>query len=241
MKCHNSALTMTDLETRLQSITQALQAAAHKHGRPMPLLLAVSKKHPADTIEALYKWGQRAFGESYLQEALQKQLALAHLAIEWHFIGPIQSNKTREIANHFSWVHSIDRLKIARRLNDQLMTDKAPLNVCIQVNIDNERSKAGVTPEEVIPLCKEIIAMPNLALRGLMCIPQKRTEPEHQRIAFAALGRLLSNLKTAFATSHPEQASQLDTLSMGMSNDYEAAIAEGSTIVRIGTALFGER
>ena len=232
---------MSDFENRLQMITRELQAAADHHQRPAPLLLAVSKKHSAAAIATLFKAGQHAFGESYVQEALHKQAELQHLAIDWHFIGPIQSNKTKEIANHFSWVHSVDRLKIAKRLNDQRDTQRGPLNICVQVNIDNEASKAGVCSTDVSALCKAIVAMPNLALRGLMCIPQKREDPQEQRAAFAALARLLAGLKTELGADSPALVARLDTLSMGMSNDYEAAIAEGSTLVRIGTALFGGR
>ena len=235
---------MSDLEKRLATIRQQLKTTAADYQQPVPQLLAVSKKHPAADIDALYQAGQRAFGESYVQEATAKQASLAHLAIEWHFIGPIQANKTRDIANHFTWVHSVDRLKIARRLNDQRGGEAAangdsanrterPLNICVQVHIDNETNKAGVAPADTPALCEAIQAFPNLHLRGLMCIPRKQTEFTAQRQAFARLAGLFKDLNT--------RGFELDTLSMGMSNDFAAAIAEGTTLVRIGTALFGER
>lgn len=225
---------MTHLKDRFDTLRQNLANAAELYQQPAPLMLAVSKKHSAETIRAAFELGQQAFGESYAQEAIEKQQQLADLDIEWHFIGPIQSNKTKDIANHFAWVHSIDRPKIAQRLNDQRTTDVDPLNVCVQINIDDEPSKAGIAPNEASALCEAIDKMPQLRLRGLMCIPQKQTSLAAQRAAFAKLATLQNTLKDqGFAT--------LDTLSMGMSGDYEAAIAEGSTIVRIGTALFGER
>jgi pyridoxal phosphate enzyme (YggS family) len=225
---------MSDFEVRLETIRQQLDEAAAKYAKPPPALLAVSKKHPAEAIAELVSAGQTRFGESYLQEALEKQQQLAKLPIEWHFIGPVQSNKTRDIANHFTWVHSVDRLKIARRLNDQLEPGRPPLNICVQVNIDDEPSKAGASPQDVPELCDAIRALPNLTLRGLMCLPRKRDSLAEQRQPFARLGQLQQTLQEkGFDT--------LDTLSMGNSGDFEAAIAEGSTIVRIGTALFGPR
>ena len=225
---------MNDLKQRFDNITQQIQDAAQQFQRPAPLLLAVSKKHSADAIRALCELGQEAFGESYAQEAIEKQQSLKDLAIEWHFIGPIQSNKTKDIANHFAWVHSIDRLKIAKRLNDQRDKNLAPLDICIQVNIDEEDSKSGVFPNDLETLCNAIKDLPNLRIRGLMCLPKKQASADLQRAAFKRLANLQQHLKQ---NGFPD----LDTLSMGMSNDFEAAIAEGATIVRVGTALFGER
>lgn len=197
-------------------------------------LMAVSKKKPQELIEQVYASGQRIFGESYLQEAMQKIEALQYLEdIQWHFIGPIQSNKTRDIANHFNWVHSVDRLKIMKRLNDQRDNSKEPLNVCLQVNIDNEASKSGFTVEEIDDAARQVLDMPNLKLRGLMAIPKPRKELIEQRRAFKKVQQLFTQLKML--------SGDIDTLSMGMSGDIEAAIAEGSTMVRVGTAIFGSR
>lgn len=225
---------MSDYADRLRTVRQGLSQVADQTHKPTPQLLAVSKKHPATAIAKLYHAGQRAFGESYVQEALAKQQQLADLALEWHFIGPVQSNKARDIANHFAWVHSVDRLKIAQRLNDQRDPALGPLNICVQVNLDDEDSKSGVSPAELLPLCQHIAAMPNLRLRGLMCIPQWQEDFSAQRASFARLRQLQEQLISA-------GMGPLDTLSMGMSSDFAAAIAEGSTIVRIGTALFGPR
>ncbi len=193
-------------------------------------LLAVSKTQPAAAIREAFAAGLRDFGENYLQEALDKQVELDDLPLIWHFIGPIQSNKTKAIAEHFDWVHSVDRLKIAQRLSDQRPATLPPLNICLQVNVSGEASKSGCTPQELGPLAEAVAAMPQLRLRGLMCIPAPTEDPAEQRAAFARL-RLLRD----------ELALDLDTLSMGMSQDLEAAIAEGATWVRIGTALFGAR
>ncbi len=196
-------------------------------------LLAVSKRHSADEIRELVTLGQLKYGESYLQEALQKIKELADLPIEWHFIGPIQSNKTRSIAENFDWVHSIERLKIARRLNDQRPEGLAPLNICIQVNVSGEASKSGCTLSALDKLVADIALLPNIRLRGLMTIPQSVSSFEQQRIPFGQLRTALERLN--------REGHNLDTLSMGMSGDLDAAIAEGATIVRIGTALFGSR
>lgn len=200
-------------------------------------LLAVSKTRPVEDILAALQAQQRDFGENYLQDALEKMITIPKLVnnpnIKWHFIGPIQSNKTLAIAQHFDWIHSIDRLKIARRLSEQRATQQAPLNICIQVNTSGESSKSGVMAEEAIELAKEIARLPHLKLRGLMTIPANSNEMEQQRKPF----HLLRQLKDEIVS----QDIELDTLSMGMSNDMEAAIAEGSTMVRIGTALFGPR
>jgi len=218
----------------LSNVRQQITRAANACGRPEKdiQLLAVSKTQTADTIETAFHAGQIAFGENYLQEARAKQIALAHLPIEWHFIGPIQSNKTREIAEHFSWVHSVDRLKIATRLSQQRPSHLPPLNICLQVNIDHEDSKAGATLQALESLCKAIIQLPNLQLRGLMAIPKSTADTTQQHAAFATLAQARQRLLPI---------TSLDTLSMGMSNDMEAAITEGATIVRVGSAIFGPR
>ena len=193
-------------------------------------LLAVSKTKPAEAIREAHAAGLRDFGENYLQEALEKQTLLADLPLIWHFIGPIQSNKTRPIAEHFDWVHSVDRLKIAQRLSEQRPAHLPALNICLQVNVSGEQSKSGCSPEELTALARAVVALPNLRLRGLMAIPEPTDDVAAQHAAFARLRQLRDEL-----------ALNLDTLSMGMSHDLEAAIAEGATWVRIGTALFGAR
>ena len=197
------------------------------------ILLAVSKTRPADEIRSAYECGLRQFGESYLQEAVEKIAALSDLPLTWHFIGPIQSNKTRPIAEHFQWVHSIDRAKIARRLNDQRPVGAPPLQVCLQVNISGEQSKSGAEEQDLPALANLVEELPNLKLRGLMAIPEATNDEAKQRAAFANLRQIFEDLQQ----SHPG----LDTLSMGMSGDLEAAIAEGSTLIRVGTAIFGPR
>ncbi|MBB1486438.1 YggS family pyridoxal phosphate-dependent enzyme [Oceanospirillum sediminis] len=196
-------------------------------------LLAVSKTKPAEALKAAWQAGQRDFGENYLQESLEKQEILKDLDICWHFIGPIQSNKTRAIAESFQWVHSVDRLKVAQRLNDQRPEHLPPLNICLQINISEEATKSGITLTELPELAAQIAQMPNLTLRGLMAIPAPADTQQEQRKPFAALQAALFELKA----DHP----QMDTLSMGMTGDMDAAIAEGSTMVRIGTAIFGAR
>lgn len=221
---------------KLNSVQQQIDAAAAAAGRPASeiTLLAVSKTRPANELRDAYAAGQRHFGENYLQESLEKIEALSELNdITWHFIGPIQSNKTRPIAEHFHWVHSVDRIKIARRLSEQRPDNLAPLNICLQINIDGEESKAGCLPDDAQALADEIATLPNITLRGLMAIPQATSDPEQQANAFRRMQQLLTDLQP----SHPD----LDTLSMGMSGDMEAAIAQGATIVRIGTAIFGPR
>ena len=193
-------------------------------------LLAVSKTKPAAALREAYAAGIRDFGENYLQEARAKQVELADLPLCWHFIGPIQSNKTREIAEHFAWVHSVDRLKIAQRLSEQRPTELPPLNICIQVNVSGEASKSGCTPHDLPALAAAINALPRLKLRGLMAIPEPTEDRAAQDAAFAAVRQLQESLNMG-----------LDTLSMGMSHDLESAIAQGATWVRIGTALFGAR
>ena len=219
----------------LQAVTARIEAAARAAGRdPVAVrLVAVSKTFAPPALRAAWTAGQRAFGENYVQEALDKMRSLADLAIEWHFIGPIQSNKTRPIAEHFSWVHSVDRLKLARRLSDARPDTLPPLQVCLQVNIAEEDTKSGAPPEEVEALAREVAGLPRLALRGLMTIPRPTLDPRAQRAQFRALRELRDRLAGAGIA--------LDTLSMGMSEDLEAAIAEGATIVRVGRAIFGER
>ena len=196
-------------------------------------LLAVSKTFPIAAVDAVAGCGQRAFGENYAQEGVEK--ASARPDLEWHFIGPIQSNKTRGIAEHFSWVHSIERLKIAERLSAQRPAHLPPLQVCVQVNISNEATKSGCSPAETRALCQAVAALPRLKLRGLMAIPEATHDLATQRRHFAALRQLMADINAA------EPTLQLDTLSMGMSDDLEAAIAEGATMVRIGSAIFGQR
>ncbi|MGA4495825.1 YggS family pyridoxal phosphate-dependent enzyme [Vreelandella venusta] len=231
---------MTDiaLPESLAQASERLSNALKKAERPLDsaTLLAVSKTKPASMIRQAWQHGQREFGENYLQEALEKQVELADLdGIVWHFIGPLQSNKTRAVAESFAWVHSVDRLKIARRLSEQRPEHLPPLNICLQVNISHEASKSGVMPDEVMALAKEVAALPRLSLRGLMAIPAPASNLAEQRAPFAALLQLLEILQTALPDA------PLDTLSMGMSDDLEAAVLEGATLVRLGTAIFGAR
>ena len=212
-------------------IAQALAAAGRDAAAVR--LLAVSKTFDAAAVRELAACGQRAFGENYVQEALDKQQALRDLALEWHFIGPIQSNKTRPIAENFSWVHSLDRLKIAERLSAQRPADLPPLQVCIELNVSGEASKGGVSVAELPELAEAVAVLPGLHLRGLMAIPAPAADQAAQRAAFRQVRQAFDAL---VARGHA-----LDTLSMGMSADLEAAILEGATIVRVGTALFGER
>jgi pyridoxal phosphate enzyme (YggS family) len=220
----------------LAKVTARIQQAAEAAGRngETVRLIAVSKTQPAAAVAQAYACGQRDFGENYLQEALEKQAALTDLReIVWHFIGPIQSNKTRLIAENFAWTHSIDREKVAQRLNDQRPADLAPLQVCLQVNIDDETTKSGISLAELPALAKAVSLLPRLHLRGLMAIPAATNNPDQQRAAFAKLRKALQSLQA--------QGYALDTLSMGMSGDMEAAIAEGATMVRVGTDIFGMR
>ncbi|MGO2242929.1 MAG: YggS family pyridoxal phosphate-dependent enzyme [Halomonas sp.] len=221
-------------EQACERLRQALEDA--KRAPDAAALLAVSKTKPAAMIRQAWQLGQREFGENYLQEALEKQAELADLeGLVWHFIGPLQSNKTRAAAEHFDWVHSVDRLKIAQRLSEQRPAHLAPLNICLQVNISHEDSKAGVLPEELEALARDVATLPNLRLRGLMAIPAPAETLAAQRQPMAALREAL----TALQSQLPEAA--LDTLSMGMSDDLEAAVLEGATLVRLGTAIFGAR
>jgi pyridoxal phosphate enzyme (YggS family) len=223
------------IAANLKQVQKRISAAEQEFSREAGsvLLLAVSKTKPSEDLLAAYHAGQRAFGENYLQEAIDKMEQLADLDIEWHFIGPIQSNKTRPIAEHFDWVHSVDRHKIAQRLNDQRPEHLPPLNICIQVNTSGESSKSGCTPEEARALVEKISSLPRLRLRGFMTIPAAIEDPRQQRVPFHQLGQLRDQLN--------QSGFSLDTLSMGMSGDMEAAIAEGATIVRIGTDIFGAR
>jgi pyridoxal phosphate enzyme (YggS family) len=225
---------MNSISTRLEQVNQRINDAAKKSGRPSSgiMLLAVSKTRPAEDILEALACGHRHFGESYLQEALDKIGELRESGAVWHFIGRIQSNKTRPIAENFDWVHSIDKEKVARRLNDQRPDHLPPLNVCLQVMIDQEESKAGLTPQETRELVARFDEFPRLRLRGLMTIPAP-AESEAMRLPFQRLRELRDRMATA---DRP-----LETLSMGMSDDLEAAIMEGATIVRIGTAIFGPR
>jgi pyridoxal phosphate enzyme (YggS family) len=221
---------MRSIDDNLQAVRGRVAHAATAAGRdPLSVkLLAVSKTHPAALVKEALAAGQRAFGENYVQEAVEKMDALAGSPIEWHLIGPLQSNKTRIVAERFNWVHSVESGKIARRLSEQRPRDLPPLNVLIQVNVSGEASKSGVAPRDVAELARAISPLPNLKLRGLMAIP----EPGAARARFRDVKDLFEKLKTEF---------NLDTVSMGMSDDLDAAIAEGSTMVRIGTAIFGAR
>ncbi|WP_346838472.1 YggS family pyridoxal phosphate-dependent enzyme [Microbulbifer sp. SAOS-129_SWC] len=226
-----------DITENLNRVRERIVTACAESGRdPQSVtLLAVSKTRPAGDLRVACAAGQRDFGENYLQEALEKQAQLSDLPIVWHFIGPLQSNKTRAVAEHFDWMHSVDRLKIAQRLSAQRPAGLAPLNICLQVNIDAEQSKSGAPPAEVAALAQAVAALPNLRLRGLMAIPAPRPDPALQCQPFERMAALLQDLREQL----PEQP--LDTLSMGMSADMAAAIAGGATIVRIGTDIFGAR
>ena len=223
---------MSTIADNIGLVSQRIRAAADAVQRDASSihLLAVSKTKPAQAVREAYAAGLRDFGENYLQEALGKQAELTDLPLSWHFIGPIQSNKTRAIAENFAWVHSVDRLKIAQRLSEQRPADLPPLNICIQVNVSGEASKSGCTPADLPALATAISALPRLKLRGLMAIPEPTEDRAEQDAAFATVRDLQASLNLA-----------LDTLSMGMSHDLESAIAQGATWVRIGTALFGAR
>lgn len=223
---------MSTIAGNIAQVEARIRAAAEAVQRDVTSihLLAVSKTKPAAALREAYAAGIRDFGENYLQEARAKQVELTDLPLSWHFIGPIQSNKTREIAEHFAWVHSVDRLKIAQRLSEQRPADLPPLNICIQVNVSGEASKSGCTPEDLPALAAAIQALPRLRLRGLMAIPEPTEVRAEQDAAFAKVRSLQQSLNMG-----------LDTLSMGMSHDLESAIAQGATWVRIGTALFGAR
>ena len=227
------------ISAHIEQVGQAIAAAAQAAGRdPKSVsLIAVSKTFGPQAVIAAADAGQRAFGENYLQEAVDKmrvvRSARPDLNLEWHFIGPIQSNKTRSVAEHFDWVHAVDREKIAKRLSEQRPSTLPPLQICLQVNVSGEESKSGVSPTDVIPLARAVSAMPGLRLRGLMAIPEPSEDPLKQRAPFNQLRQLAQQLRDA--------GIETDTLSMGMSADMPAAIAEGATMVRIGTAIFGKR
>ena len=226
---------MIGVTENLALISDLLQKAAHDAGRePASVhLLAVSKKQPLEKSRQAAAAGQRDFGENFVQEGVEKIEALAGFDLTWHFIGHLQSNKTRTVAEYFDWVHTIDKLKTARRLSDQRPDHLAPLNVCLQVNVDGEASKSGVAPAELPDLASACMELPGIRLRGLMCLPAIREDFEGQRVPFAALRHMAEELR--------QGGIDTDTLSMGMTADYRAAVFEGATIVRIGTALFGER
>jgi hypothetical protein len=226
---------MDDIAGRLQAVRARLRAAEARFGRApgSVALVAVSKTRPPADVRAAFAAGQRAFGENYVSEALEKMGALADLAVEWHFIGPVQSNKTRPIAERFAWVHSVDREKIARRLSDQRPAGLPPLDICLEVNVSGEATKAGVLPSEVASLARQVADLPRLRLRGLMTVPAPEDAFDLQRAGFRRLRELWNELRASGLA--------LDTLSMGMTADLEAAVAEGSTLVRVGTAIFGPR
>lgn len=224
----------TDIAGNIAKVLSRIGQAAAQHSRDANdvTLMAVSKTHPAERVRAAAAAGIRHFGENYLQEALEKIIALEDLPLCWHFFGPVQSNKTRQIAEHFDWVHSVDRLKVAERLSAQRPAELPPLNICLQVNIDGEATKSGVRPAELPALARAVSHLPRLHLRGLMAIPRRCDAFEEQRHVFGRLRALADVLRDELA---------LDTLSMGMSADLEAAVAEGATIVRIGSDIFGAR
>ncbi|MDH3548274.1 MAG: YggS family pyridoxal phosphate-dependent enzyme [Gammaproteobacteria bacterium] len=226
---------MIGVTENLRKIRDLLHFAAIEANRdPAEVrLLAVSKKQSLEKIREAYAAGQRDFGENFVQEGVEKIEAMAKDDLTWHFIGHLQSNKTRVVAEYFDWVHTIDKFKTARRLSDQRPDDLPPLNLCLQVNVDDEESKSGVTPEALPELAAACRDLPNIRLRGLMCLPAIRENLDEQRIPFAVLRKLAEKLRTGGVDT--------DTLSMGMTADFRAAILEGATIVRIGTALFGER
>lgn len=228
VELENIAAALEALRARIRDLERRYQRPAGSVG-----LVAVSKTKPAESVEAAFAQGQRDFGENQLQEAQAKLEALAHLDIVWHFIGPIQSNKTRGIAGAFAWVHSLDRIKIARRLSEQRPPEMPPLEVCIQVNVSGEASKSGIEPGELEEFASAVSALPRLRLRGLMTIPEPRSDLAAQRLPFAQLREAMAALN--------RRGYELDTLSMGMSDDMEAAIAEGASWIRIGTAIFGPR
>lgn len=226
---------MANIPYNLASVRARIAAACKAAGRPENAvgLLAVSKTFGAAEIRQAHAAGQRAFGENYLQEALDKQAELAGLPLEWHFIGPVQSNKTRGLAERFDWVHGVERLKIAQRLSEQRPPDLAPLNVCVQVNVSGEASKSGCTPAEGLELCRAVAGLPRLRLRGLMAIPAPGGGGADARAPFRQLRELFGELRRA--------GLEVDTISAGMSDDLEDAIAEGATIVRVGSSIFGKR
>ncbi|MBB5017463.1 hypothetical protein HNQ59_000727 [Chitinivorax tropicus] len=226
---------MGTIKTALQAVNSHIRAAEASCQRPAGSvrLLAVSKTFPAESVREAFEGGQTAFGENYVQEGVAKIQALADLPLEWHFIGPLQSNKTRPVAEHFHWVHSIDRLRVAERLSAQRPATLPPLQICLQVNVSGEASKSGCAPADLPALAAAVRTLPHLQLRGLMCIPEATDDEAALRLQFQTLRRALMELN--------QGGLGLDTLSMGMSNDMALAISEGATLVRIGTAIFGRR
>ena len=228
---------MATIAENIQEVRQRIAAACALARRPLEsvTLLAVAKTFPADAVRAAFDAGERSFGENYVQEALDKITALADLRglLQWHLIGPLQSNKTRVVAESFDWVHTVDRLKIAQRLSEQRPAGLPPLQLCLQVNISGEASKSGFAADEVLDVARSVAALPRVRLRGLMAVPAPASDPAAQRLPHARLRELLARLQ--------RDGLDVDTLSMGMTADLEAAIAEGATIVRVGTAIFGAR
>jgi PLP dependent protein len=228
---------MATIPENIQQVRARIAAACAEAQRPVQsvTLLVVTKTFPADAVREAFEAGECCFGENYVQEALDKMAALVDLRhrMEWHLIGPLQSNKTRAVAEHFDWVHSVDRVKVAQRLSAQRPAHLAPLQVCLQVNISGEASKSGLAPDEVASAAREVMGLPRLRLRGLMAIPEPAEDLDAQRRPHAALRELLQRLQ--------REGIALDTLSMGMTADLDAAILEGATIVRVGTAIFGSR
>ena len=226
---------MTKISTQLSAVRERIQTACRVAGRPPEAvtLLAVSKTFGADAVQAAFEAGHTAFGENYIQEAVAKIIALRHLPLVWHCIGPVQSNKTRLVAEYFDWVHTVERLKIAQRLSEQRPAGLPPLQVCIQVNVDGGPTKSGVAPDDALALAQAVAKLPRLRLRGLMCIPEPAPD-------FAAACQVFNRARILLAELNA-QGLKLDTLSMGMSDDLEAAIASGSTLVRVGSAIFGAR
>ena len=226
---------MSAIASNLQAVKARIAEAARAAGRlPESIqLLAVSKTWPLACVLEATEAGQRAFAENYVQEGVDKAIATVDRQIDWHFIGPLQSNKTRQVVEHFAWVHSIERLKIAERLSIQRPATLPPLQVCVQINVSGEASKSGCAPDDALALCQAVAALPNLQLRGLMAIPEPTDDIAAQHSPFRQLREIYEHIRAA--------GLPLDTLSMGMSHDLEAAVAEGATIVRIGTAIFGER
>lgn len=237
------AFIMTTIAEQLAAVRQSMAQACAAAGRAPDavLLLAVSKTQPADAVRAAFAAGQRDFGENYVQEALSKMDALQDLPLRWHCIGPVQGNKTRQVAERFDWVHSVDRLRIAQRLSEQRPPQRAPLQICLQLNIDGEASKSGVDPEELTPMALAVARLPRLNLRGLMTIPQPYADYADQFAVHRRAAEAFARVQTALQALGPEVAGRFDTLSMGMSADLSAAIAAGSTLVRVGTAIFGAR
>lgn len=227
---------MGAIARNLEMVCERIRAAERAARRPAGAvqLLAVAKTWPVEAVREAADAGQRAFGENYAQEGCAKVEMLAEMGLVWHFIGPLQSNKTRQIALHFDWVHSVERLKIAQRLSAQRADQLPPLNVCIQVNVSGEESKSGVAPHELPALAREVVELPRLVLRGLMCIPEPTTDAVLLRSRFRRLADLRDEMEQGLGMA-------LDTLSMGMSDDLELAVAEGSTLVRVGAAIFGSR